>query len=187
MVTERGSEFRCIVADPPWAESGGGRIKRGADRHYPLLSVCEIEAVMLSALDGVVADDCHLYLWVTNSFLPSGLQVMQSVGFRYVTNVAWLKPRIGLGQYFRGQHELCLFGVRGSGFAVRTPTRSLPSVVVSDHRRNSDGSRIHSGKPEAFYRLAEARSVGPRLELFARRRRDGWTTVGNDPTLKAGE
>jgi hypothetical protein len=30
--------YRIICADPPWAERGGGKCKRGADRHYPLMS-----------------------------------------------------------------------------------------------------------------------------------------------------
>jgi len=179
--------YSTVVADPPWPESGGGRVKRGADRHYPLMTVAGIEALMRSTLDGLVAPDAHLYLWVTNSFLPSGLRVMDYCGFRYVTNIAWVKPRIGIGQYFRGQHELCLFGVRGKGFAARTSSRSLPSVLVADHRKTEAGGRLHSGKPEEFYRLVEARSFGPRLELFARRRRDGWSVAGDDPALDAVE
>ena len=31
--------------DPPWLERGGGKIKRGADRHYPVLKVEDIAAV----------------------------------------------------------------------------------------------------------------------------------------------
>ena len=56
---------------------------------------------------------CHLYLWVTNNFLADGLKVMESWGFRYVTTITWVKDRIGLGQYFRGITEQCLFGVKG--------------------------------------------------------------------------
>jgi N6-adenosine-specific RNA methylase IME4 len=151
------------------------------------MSVPEIRALMRSTLDGIVARDAHLYLWATNNFLAEGLEVLSALGFRYVTNVAWVKPRIGIGQYFRGQHELCLFGVRGKGFAVRTLSRNLPSVIVADHRRSESGKRLHSGKPEEFYRLVESRSSGPRIELFARRRRVGWTTAGDDPALSTEE
>jgi len=34
-------KYKTIYADPV-AERGGGKIKRGADRHYPLMSVREI-------------------------------------------------------------------------------------------------------------------------------------------------
>jgi len=36
-MTMFGEEFRTIMMDPPWLERGGGQVKRGADRHYPLL------------------------------------------------------------------------------------------------------------------------------------------------------
>ncbi|TSA41466.1 MAG: hypothetical protein D4R57_00535 [Verrucomicrobiales bacterium] len=38
----------------------------------------------------------------------------------------------------------------------------------------------HSEKPEAFQDMVEQVSVGPYLELFARRQRLGWATWGNE-------
>ena len=73
--------------------TGGGKIKRGADRHYPLMSTKDIMALDVPS---IAADDCHLYLWVTNNFLPDGLKVMEAWGFRYVTMITWLKDRAGL-------------------------------------------------------------------------------------------
>ena len=40
--TER--RYRTIYADPPWMESGGGKIQRGANRHYPLMKTEDILA-----------------------------------------------------------------------------------------------------------------------------------------------
>lgn len=37
--------YKTILADPPWPEHGGGKSKRGADRHYPLMSVRKIAAL----------------------------------------------------------------------------------------------------------------------------------------------
>ena len=39
--------------------------------------------------------------------------------------------------------------------------------------------REHSRKPDELYDLIEAYSPGPRLELFARGSRPGWTTWGD--------
>lgn len=171
--------YRTIVADPPWLERGSGKCKRGADRHYPLMTTPAIVALMSAELAGDVAPDAHLYLWVTNSFLPDGLDVMRALGFRYVTNVAWVKSHFGIGRYFRGQHEICLFGVQGRGFDVITETKNLSGVIRADHRRDARGQRVHSGKPDEFYELVEARSKGPYLEVFARRAREGWDAWGN--------
>ena len=40
----------------------------------------------------------------------------------------------------------------------------------------------HSEKPQEFYALVERVSPGPHHEMFARRRREGWTCMGNEVT-----
>ncbi len=166
--------YRTVTADPPWHESGGGKIKRGADRHYSLMRTPEIIATMREAMAEKVAADAHLYLWVTNNHLKCGLEVMEAVGFRYVTIITWMKDRIGLGQYFRGITEHCLFGVRGS----------LPYKTINDKRAQGKTGffalrRKHSQKPEELYAMVERVSYPPFLELFARQR-PGWSTEGNE-------
>jgi N6-adenosine-specific RNA methylase IME4 len=162
------TEYRCILADPPWLERGGGKIKRGADRHYPLMHTPEIAKMMFRSGVWAPAADCHLWLWVTNNFLRHGLGLMETLGFRYVTNAVWVKDCMGLGQYLRGQHELLLFGVRG-----RLPSQSRSqSTLIRAPRRE------HSRKPDEAYEVIEAVSPGPRLEMFARTKRPGWDAWG---------
>lgn len=169
-----------MLADPPWNERGGGKVKRGADRHYPVMSTPEIVRTMIQAPAWRPADNAHLWLWVTNNYLRDGLFVMEALGFRYVTNVAWVKVddrgqvQMGLGQYVRGSHELLLFGVRGR---LRALSNAVKSAEILAPRTQ------HSRKPEQAYTLIEAVTPGPRVELFARRRRDGWDTWGNDPEV----
>jgi N6-adenosine-specific RNA methylase IME4 len=168
------TRFSTVVIDPPWMETGGGKIRRGADRHYDLLRSEDIPSVVMGCpYWNDVASSAHLYLWATNNFLPDALQVMSQLGFTYKTNVVWVKQRIGLGQYFRGRHELCLFGVRGDAYSVRTSDRTIASVVQADRG-------IHSKKPEEFMRMVQRRSQGPYLELFARSPRPGWVTWGDE-------
>lgn len=167
------TKYKTVLCDPPWNERGGGKIKRGADKHYPLLKEAQIRDMVDHWLTDALEDDAHMYLWTTNTFLPAGIKLMGDVGFRYVTNIVWVKDRIGIGRYFRGMHELCLFGVRGSGWSVRTPPNNVASVVRASKRQ-------HSRKPNSFYDLIENRSYGPYLELFARERRPGWDVLGND-------
>jgi len=165
--------YRTIYADPPWPEFGGGKITRGAQKHYPLMKVNEIADVQVG---DVAYRDSHMYLWTTNSFLPAALAVMKAWGFRYVTCITWLKNQIGLGQYFRGLTEHCLFGVRGN----------LPYRVRDDGKRAQGRTgftadkRGHSVKPEEMRSMIELVSYGPRLELFARSVTDGWDAWGNE-------
>lgn len=165
--------YKTIYADPPWLERGGGKIKRGADRHYNLMKTDDIISLMKEI---PVDDNAHIYLWVTNNFLKDGIKVLEELGFRYVTNVVWVKDRFGLGQYFRGQHELCLFGVRGR----------LPYRVRSDGKRVAEPTVIHakrtkhSRKPVEMYDKIEAVSHPPYIECFAREMRCGWDCMGDE-------
>ena len=103
--------YRTIYLDPPWPERGGGKIKRGADRHYDTLTVRKIEKVVLDALgvnyvDGEddigshfileeIADDAHCWLWVTDNYLEDGLKLMRMMGFRYKRTLVWVKTSPG--------------------------------------------------------------------------------------------
>jgi N6-adenosine-specific RNA methylase IME4 len=168
--------YSTIIADPPWYQQGGGKSKRGADRHYPLLKEHQIKRVMSEMLDGKVAEDAHLYLWVANNHLPEGLRVIEHLGFRYITNLVWAKTRFGLGRYFRGQHELCFFAVRGRGFTPKTEVNNIPTLVGGGLIKPTR----HSVKPIEMHKLVEARSDGPYLELFARKQASGWDCVGDE-------
>ncbi len=168
-----GGKYRTIYADPPWPEYGGGKIKRGADQHYELMSVKSIIAMRFHIID-LSASDCHLYLWITNNHLPDGLQVMGEWGFRYITTITWVKDRFGLGQYFRGQTEHCLFGVKGAvEYRTDSTGKRAQGVTVIQAPRLE-----HSVKPEGVRIMIEKVSHPPRIELFARSHTPGWDAWG---------
>ena len=190
--------YRCIAMDPPWPERGGGKSKRGADRHYQVMDVPAIFD-LVTGCEPVsrLARDAHCWIWVTDNYLEDGLALMRGLGFRYVRTLCWVKlrslkdvrgarmrrrrwsrcrlslvrVRIGLGQYLRGSHELALFGVRGAAH-VPPPSRRRSSVVMAPRGR-------HSAKPVAALEVMEAVSPVPRVELFARAARPGWDAWGN--------
>jgi N6-adenosine-specific RNA methylase IME4 len=164
-------KYKTIYADPPWPERGGGKIKRGADRHYELMTVKDIAAL---PVPDIADDNCHLYLWTTNNYLPDALKVIAAWGFSYKTTITWEKDRIGLGQYFRGMTEHCLFGVKGN----------LPYKIIDGKRQQGKTVIIapktkHSEKPEEMRKMIETVSYGPYIELFARKQTPGWTVWGN--------
>ena len=171
----KDKKYSTILADPPWYQQGGGKSKRGADAHYNILKENDIKKVMSEMLDGNVADNAHMYMWVANNHLAEGIRILDHLNFKYITNIVWAKPHFGLGRYFRGQHEICLFATKGRGFSVRTQANNVPTLL--------GGTLIkpgrHSEKPAEMYSLIENRSSGPYLELFARSRRPGWDAKGN--------
>ena len=166
--------YKTIYADPPWMERGGGKIKRGADRHYPLMTTKEICALPVEQIAD--ADGCHLYLWTTNNFLPDALEVVKAWRFEYVTLITWQKDRQGLGQYYRGITEHCIF--------ARTK-KALPYKIEDGKRQQGltgfyAPKARHSEKPLEMRRMIEKVSYAPRVELFARQACEGWDAWGNE-------
>ena len=165
-VIQQTALYRTILADPPWdvsTQRGG----RGAEHHYPLMT---IEAIAALRVDRLVADDAHLWLWVTNAHWREQLTVMEAWGFSYRSCLTWIKPRLGLGHYLRNQTEHLLFGVRGKApIQFRGQGTWLYAPL-----------QAHSHKPEEQYAVIERCSPGPYLELFARRKRPGWHAWGNE-------
>ena len=164
--------YSTIYADPPWPERGGGRIKRGADRHYELMTVKEIATLPVR---NIVADNAHLYLWATNNYLHDAMHVMEAWGFRYVTCITWGKDKMGLGQYYRGQTEHCLFGVRG-----RLPYKLLDGKRQQGTTLLNASRREHSRKPDEMRVMIERVSYPPFIELFARECVPGWNAWGKE-------
>lgn len=162
------------MADPPWQLTMRGKRKRAKEPRlpdalpYPTMTLEEICALPVGEL---AADDCHLWLWTTNQHLPDGFRVMQAWGFRYLAPVHWIKPS-GVGNWFVHRTQTILVGYRTRCRFERA--RYRPNVVMT-----GDPKR-HSEKPEETYALIEAVSSEPRLELFARRKRPGWQSWGNE-------
>lgn len=173
------TRFGTILADPPWRfENRTGKM---APEHRRLsrYGTMDLEDIKALPVANVAADPAHLYLWVPNALLPEGLAVMKAWGFNYKSNIVWHKIRKdggsdgrGVGFYFRNVTELVLFGTRGKN--ARTGPAGRRQVNLVGTRK-----REHSRKPDEMYDLIESCSVGPRLELFARGTRKGWTTWGD--------
>ncbi|ACL06206.1 MT-A70 family protein [Desulfatibacillum aliphaticivorans] len=178
-------KYQTILADPPWRfNNSTGKVSPEHKRlhRYQTMAIDEIASM---AVASICDDNAHLYLWVPNALLAEGLQVMAAWGFTYKTNIVWVKitqggevSRGGVGFYFRNATELLLFGVRGS-LVTLDSARTQPNVIWAARGR-------HSEKPQESYRIIEACSPGPRLELFARPdtpmfpKRPGWHVWGNE-------
>lgn len=168
-----------LCADPPWRFGdklpGNGR---GAEKHYPTLSVEQICAFPLPPL----ADDAHLFLWRVSSMQEEALRVVRAWGFIPKAEIVWLKRTatgkrwFGMGRRVRMEHEAAIIATRGRPAVLDRSIRSTFEAVVPGAR--------HSAKPEEFYDIVEklcgAPSDGSHVELFARRERAGWLTFGNE-------
>lgn len=174
--------FNCILADPPWSFknfSPKGHAK-GAHAQYACMDRAELT---LLPVRSVAAEDCALFMWATWPMLPDAIVLMSAWGFTYKTGGAWAKQSktgsawaFGTGYIFRSASELLLVGTRGKPEWLNRSERNLWVAPIREHSR----------KPDIVHQMIERLTPGPRLELFARETRPGWTAWGNE-TAKFGE
>jgi N6-adenosine-specific RNA methylase IME4 len=102
---------------------------------------------------------------------------------------AKLVLRTGLGRYTRGTTEHMILATRGrpqifvkdQGVNNLILAEEIDAPVLSDQDTVFVASPTgHSRKPEASYQLIERVCPGPYLELFARQKRMGWMSWGNE-------
>lgn len=165
------AKFATIVIDPPW-DWGDEGDQDQLGRARPDYSTMTIEQLEQLDVGGLADEDCHIYLWITNRSLPKGFRLLDAWGFRYITAITWVKPHFGMGNYFRGQTEHVLFGVKGSQPLKR---KDVGTAFMAER-----GSGGHSSKPDSFLELVESCSPGPYIEMFSRSQRDGWVLWGEN-------
>lgn len=168
-----------FVADPPW-RYGNTSTRGAAEDHYDTMTIEDLCA--LDIVKDKANEQSHLYLWTTAGHLPEAFKVMEAWGFEYKTYLVWVKPQMGMGNYFRVSTELVLFGIRGG---LLTQANDIMNYFQSPRAK-------HSAKPLEFHDLVEKASPGPYMELFSRchandvlhsctcsKCRLGWTVWGN--------
>ena len=171
-------KYSVIYADPPWqykvySKKGMGR---SAESHYPTMSIEDIKALPVANL----ADkDCALFLWVTFPCLLEGFEVIKAWGFSYKpVAFVWVKQNKkadtlfwGMGYWTRSNVEICLLATKGRPKRVHA---GIHQVIVSHIEE-------HSKKPiEVQKRIIQLMGDVPRLELFARRKAEGFDVWGNE-------
>ncbi len=170
--------YSTIVVDPPWRYGKWGKanpISRPNSKEYDLpynwMSIDEIKALPVGSLAN---NDCELYVWTTQKYLPDTFDVIKAWGFKYCQTLTWCKTPRGTGQggVYCPTNEFLILARRGK----------MPKVKRIDstwfHTKRPHNS--HSTKPEFFQDLIEQVSEAPRLEMFARREREGWDVFGNE-------
>jgi N6-adenosine-specific RNA methylase IME4 len=171
--------FKVLVADPAWRF--GDRLpgkKRGAGKNYKTMSIAEIKAMEIPAM----ADDSILFLWRVSAMVEEAYQVVRAWGFVPKSEIVWqkltkkLRPWMGMGRIVRAAHETCIIATKGSPKPLVRNIRSRFAAAVPVDAR---GRYIHSAKPEEFFDLVEQLARGPHVEIFSRRRRAGWTNLGD--------
>ena len=182
-------KFNCILCDPAWTfKTRSAKGLDGRPQHYKRMTLDEIKALDVA---GCADKDCWLFLWTTGPHLPQAFEVIKAWGFKYsAMGFVWIKLNknakkislfgkiliclsdifMGGGYTTRKNAEYCLLARRGS---PKRLSKKVHEVIIEPRRE-------HSRKPEEAYRRIEEYCKGPRLELFARHTRKGWTACGDE-------
>lgn len=175
---KKQKKYGVIYADPPWhykvySKKGMGR---SAESHYPTMKVEDIKALPVA---GLADRDCALFLWVTLPCLLEGIEVLKAWGFEYKTTAfVWVKQNRkadslfwGMGYWTRSNAEICLLGTKGR---PKRKDAGIHQVVISHVEE-------HSRKPQEVHnRIIRLMGDVPRIELFARRKTEGFDVWGNE-------
>lgn len=174
------NNYDIILADPPWHfrewVPSHGDNSRSAESHYPTMTD---EDIALLSIDTLSADNCALFLWSVWPKLAETWHVMDKWGFNYKTIAwVWVKAKrsgfghfTGMGYYTRANTEPCLLAVKGR---MPVTAHDVLSIIYSPVRE-------HSRKPDEQYNKIERLYPDMNyLELFARRKREGWASWGNE-------
>jgi N6-adenosine-specific RNA methylase IME4 len=165
-------EYKTVIIDPPWPIEKVERTERplqaaentGLD--YPTMT---IEAIQNSKYP--FSENCHVYLWTTQKFLPTSFQLFEAWDVKYIQTLVWHK-NVGFTPFglFMNNVEFVLFGRRGSLPLLRAGLKVCFEGKVREHSR----------KPDEFYDLVKTASPEPRIDIFSREKRDGFDQWGND-------
>jgi len=159
-------KYAVVVVDPPWRfekrredETQRGKVQ------YPDMSEAEIASVKIPG-----AENSILLLWTTNAHLVTGeaSRVVRAWGYEPKTLYTWVKPKMGVGDWGRGKSEHVIVAVKG-----KYKLKSVPPTVFE-----APAPKVHSQKPDEFYKLVEKCCPGSKCEMFARKERKGWKQVG---------
>jgi len=170
--------YKTIYADPPWKyrnnKADSARLG-AATSAYPVM---KLEDIMALPVSNIADRDATLLLWVTMPMLQDGLRVIKAWGFTYKTCAfVWVKLNpsgigvySGLGHWVNGNAELVLLANRGHPLRLR---KDIKQIVMAPRG-------AHSIKPDEVRKRIELLFEPPRIELFARRKHDGWDCWGNE-------
>lgn len=166
--------YEMIVIDPPWgfelySDEGD---EKSAQAQYDLMTdqqILDLPVGQLASMNSL------LYCWATAPQLDLAIESIKAWGFTYKSLMVWRKvtasgkTRMGTG-----------YRVRTTGEAVVVATLGNPKQSFVPQTIFDGVAREHSRKPEEFYQLCD--KVMPqarRCDVFARSRRPGWHSFGD--------
>jgi len=183
MIEFPNKKYQIIYADPPWQytgrqyQSGNRKFEHLELKHYNTMPIQDIKNLPVK---DITDKDCICFMWVTDSHLKEGIELMEAWGFKYKTIAFnWVKHYesgkecILFAPWILKSWEICLLGTKGSMLKYKKVNniRGLLQEVRTKHSKKPNEARLRIDK--MFGNI-------PKIELFARQKYDGWDCWGNE-------
>jgi len=168
-------KYNTLVIDPPWDISLTGIWKKRENRKlkldYVTMSLQEIKEIPIR---NILEQGSHVYLWATNKTLSSAFDVLKEWGCSYHLTLVWCKPSfIAPCLAYQFATEFILLGFYGK------PMQKFSGEISLNWFKATQKRNGHSSKPEVFYQIVKKMSPEPRLDLFSRRKIEGFDGWNN--------
>ena len=151
---------------------------------YPTMTTDDLKNL---PVQDICDDASILFMWTTFPRIKDALEVIDAWGFKYRTvGFTWIKTlksgRIddtgrGMGFFTKENAEICLLATRyvhKGRNQVKRVKGNVSSIIIAPRGK-------HSQKPDIVReKIVELLGDLPRIELFARDKKEGWSTWGNE-------
>lgn len=174
MIPFPNKKYDVIVLDPPWPLKKITTKQRPNQVYmdYSLMSVEDISALPIQTIAG---DKGYCFLWTIQKYLFEAKSILEGYGYNHLLTMGWVKEygrSSGMALYgFRWNLEFILVGTKG-----KFPALPKQKLIKAGFNAVNEG---HSKKPDEFYDMIK--HLGDkRIDLFARKPRDGWDVWGDE-------
>ena len=178
---ETGKKYGIIYTDPPWPQKKGNlrKVRPGQKKELDYKTLCleEIMEIHDIVLKENTEEKHNVFCWVIDKYIPEAEDIFDRLGYKIHARMVWDKGNgIASAYTVRYSHEyLYWFYKPKNMLMVDKEARGKYSTVIREN------STYHSRKPEAVYKMLEDMfKKESKLELFARKEREGWDSFGDE-------
>jgi len=169
-------KYNVIHIDPPWPLTFMSRKVRPNQKDMPY-DLMTFEDIKNLPIESLCDESCFMFIWTTHKWLPKTFELIEEWGFNYNCTITWDKGVGFTPMGFMWSTEFCLFCIKKGN---KTRLKKLGEKTIIKAK-----SKEHSRKPDAIFNLIDKVCDGKKIDVFARRKRFGWDTWGNDEKLDA--
>ncbi len=167
-------KYQTVVIDPAWTVKNNlkdVKYYRCGDQRMPYQQMTDNE-IMDFPINDFADNRCDLFMWTITSKIPISFEILKKWGFKYMDFIAWDKEiGVPVNGIYRSV-EWLIYAYRGK-MGINKKGKFINTM-----QREKRG--VHSRKPNIVYEVLKNNTQEPRIDIFARKRHEGFDAYGNE-------